>query len=144
MTNHKFSVIAVALALVSGLAHTALADDAACQAIDDANSKSYSRGVTATMTIKKTGVDFAKATPQIYGLYTKLTCTHVSDETFNGEPAKLYSQRYESAAGTTDAKIWISKNSGLLLREELDGDLGSKGKGHESMLFRYVKKSDAK
>jgi hypothetical protein len=121
------------------ISHAALADDAACNAIDAANAKSYSSGVSANTKITKTGVDFAKATPKIYSQYTKLICVHIQDEDSNGEPASLYTQQYESPAGNTTAKIWISRKTGLLLREELDGDLGPKGKGHESMIFSYTK-----
>jgi hypothetical protein len=35
--------------------------------------------------------------------------------------------------------MWISNKTGLLLREELDGDIGPKGKGPESMVFSYAK-----
>jgi hypothetical protein len=122
-----------------GFSQGALADDDACNAIDAANTKSYSSGVSVNTKINKTGVDFAKITPKIYSQYTKLICVYVRDEVSSGEPAALYTQRYEAPAGITSAQIWISKKTGLLLREELDGDLGPRGKGHESMIFSYAK-----
>jgi hypothetical protein len=135
----KFSSICIGICAALTISQWSMADDAACNAIDIANSKSYSSGVSTNTKINKTGVDFAKETPKIYSTYTKLTCEHVRDEVSNGEPASLYTQRYEAPAGTTSAQIWISKKTGLLLREELDGDLGPKGKGHESMIFSYAK-----
>jgi hypothetical protein len=128
-----------AICAAATLSQASLADDAACNAIEAANTKSYSGGVSANTKINKTGVDFAKDTPKIYGNYTKLICTYMRDELSKGELASLYTQRYESTVGITNAQIWISKKTGLLLREELDGDLGPKGKGHESMVFSYAK-----
>ena len=139
MKFRRLSIVTGAICAAVALSQLALADDAACQAIVAANGKSFSNGVSVNTKINKTGVDFAKDTPKIFSDYSKLICAYVRDEPFKGEPASVYSQRYESSAGITNAQIWISKKTGLLLREELDGDLGPKGKGHESMIFGYAK-----
>jgi hypothetical protein len=139
MKSRMPSIVFGAICAAIALSQQVLADDAACQTIAAANSKSFASGASMNSKITKTGVDFIKATPQIYGFYTKLTCAYIRDESLNGESVSVYSQRYEAAAGTTNAQIWISKKTGLLLREEMDGDLGPKGKGHESMIFGYAK-----
>lgn len=42
------------------------------------------------------------------------------------------------ATGSTDALIWVSRSSGYLLREEEDGDIAGKDKGHIS--YRWSSK----
>jgi hypothetical protein len=101
----RLSIVTGAICAVVALSHLALADDAACQAIDAVNGKSFSNGVSVNTRINKTGVDFAKDTPKIFSDYSKLICAYVRDEPFKGEPASVYSQRYESSAGITNAYI---------------------------------------
>lgn len=69
----------------------------------------------------------------------KATCRLVRDESVNGEPAALYSLHSESEnAAKEDAQMWISKRTGLPLREELDMDIGgSSGKIHLSTRYEY-------
>jgi hypothetical protein len=120
----------VALTFVSLLFSAGVAargDQAACDAIRAANVKTGSDGAQ----MKLTGYAFAKDTPKIYGLGDQ-TCTHLRDETIDGEPAAVYREQYKAPSGSTDATIWISKTSGRLLREEQDGDVPGKGKGHIS------------
>ncbi len=120
------------VALTSGwllIAASAIArgDQAACDAIRAANVKTNSDGVQ----MKQTGYAFAKDTPKIYTLGDQ-TCSRVRDEVVDNQPATVYREQYKAAAGTTDATIWISKATGRLLREEQDGDIPGKGKGHIS------------
>jgi len=111
----------------------AMADDAACAQISAANLKwGAVKGGKVSMT--KSGVDFAKATPQIYG-FGAHTCSFLRDENVAGEAAAVYSETYTADVGSTHAQIWVSKKSGLLLKEEEDGDVKGKGKGHISGLF---------
>jgi hypothetical protein len=105
----------------------ARADQAACDRIRAANVKTGSAGGT----MKATGYAFAKDTPDIYGP-GEHTCGYLRDEAVDGQPAAVYREQYRSKTGSTDATIWISKSSGLLLREEQDGDVAGKGKGHIS------------
>jgi len=53
-----------------------------------------------------------------------ISCHHLRDETVNGEPAAVYSAHAETEDTKSDAVVWISKSSGLLLRqdENLDSD----------------------
>ncbi len=64
-------------------------------------------------------------------------CTYVRDEAVDGEAAGLFSTHYESDFAKVDALIWISKSTGLVLREELDMDAGGFGKTHTSMRIVY-------
>lgn len=43
---------------------------------------------------------------------------------------ETYREQHKAATGSTAATLWISKNSGRLLREEQDGDTRGNGKGH--------------
>jgi hypothetical protein len=61
----------------------------------------------------------------------------LKDEPMGGETAAVYSERSQS--GEAQAQLWISKSSGLLLREEMD--IGSGGQGHAthlSMRYEYA------
>jgi hypothetical protein len=101
------------------------ADQAACDAIRAANQKTGSKGVS----MKSTGYAFASDTPELYGSGTQ-TCEQTSEETIDGQAALVYREQYKSTIGTSDAKIWISKSTGLVMREEQDGEITGKGKGH--------------
>ena len=109
-----------ALATVS-----ARADQAACDRIRAADVKTGS----SHGHMKMTGYNFAPDTPAIYGPGSH-TCSYLRDETVDGQAAAVYREQYQSKTGSTDAQIWISKSSGLLLREEQDGNVIGKGKGH--------------
>ena len=113
------------LPLVASLA--AHAGQPACDKIMAANVKTGSQGGQ----MKMTGYDFAGDTPKLYGLGAH-TCSWLRDETVAGQPAAVYHEQYKGPTGQTDATIWISKASGRLLREEEDGDITGKGKGHIS------------
>lgn len=106
---------------------TAHADPAACAKIQAANTLTGSNGVKMQMT----GYSFAKDTPAIYTMGDQ-TCTYLRDETVDGQSTSVYREQYKSKKGSTDATIWISKTSGRLVREEQDGDIVGKGKGHIS------------
>ena len=114
----------------------AWADEKACARIDDANHVDSIAGVHADST--STGFAFDNFTPDIYS--GTRTCAHIRDEAVAGEPASVYAEHYQSNVGTTDAQLWISNKSGRLLREELDGSVNGKGKGHDSVRFTYPRK----
>ena len=123
----KILPLTVASLLLVATSLVAEADDAACRKIMDANVKTGSTGVQ----MKLSGYDFAGDTPQLYGLGDH-SCTWLRDETVAGQSAAVYREQYKGPTGQTDATIWISKSSGHLLREEEDGDIKGKGKGHIS------------
>jgi len=116
--------IASLLILASAVAQ---ADQAACDKIMAANVKTGSRGVQ----MKVSGYDFAGDTPRLYGLGDH-SCAWLRDETVDGQSTAVYREQYKGDTGSTSATIWISKSSGRLLREEQDGDITGKGKGHIS------------
>lgn len=125
--------------LAGALACSAVhADQAACDRIQAANVKTGSAGVQ----MKVSGYDFARETPKLYAFGTQ-KCTQVRDEAVDGQPARVYREEYRSEVGSTDALIWISKTSGLVLREEQDGDIAGKGKGHISYHWAAAAKSPA-
>jgi hypothetical protein len=116
--------LAVAVLLIGSAVH---ADPAACEKIRVAYTNTERNGVK----MQVTGYAFAKDTPQLYALGDQ-TCTYLRDETMEGQPTAVYREQYKSDKGSTDATIWISKASGRLVREEQDGDITGKGKGHIS------------
>lgn len=121
----KASALIVAASLLSTAG--AFADEATCNLIREANVKTGSDGAQ----MKITGYAFARDTPRIYGLGTQ-TCDYLRDEAVGGQAAAVYRERYQAPSGSTDATIWISKSTGRVLREEQDGDIPGKGKGHIS------------
>jgi hypothetical protein len=119
----KTAIGVLILVVLAGAA--ARADPNTCDLIREANVKTGS----SHGQMKMTGYAFAADTPAIYGSGTH-TCSYLRDESINGQPAAVYREQYRSKAGSTDATLWISKTSGLLLREEQDGEVPGKGKGH--------------
>jgi hypothetical protein len=68
----------------------------------------------------------------------KATCQFMRNESTNGEAAALYSMQSESEDTKENAQVWISKSTGLPLREELDMDIGdSGGQTHDSTRYEY-------
>jgi hypothetical protein len=45
-----------------------------------------------------------------------------------------------SHLGTADGKVWISKTKGLVLQQEVEVDMGARGKGKQTIVFVYTKK----
>jgi hypothetical protein len=63
----------------------------------------------------------------------KVSCQHVRDESVNGEAASVFVVHSESEDSKADATAWISKRSGLLLRQ--DNDLEGR---HISTRYEYT------
>jgi hypothetical protein len=123
-----FASLLALLLLASSL--PAHAQSSVCDTIRAANIKTGSSGGH----MKQTGYAFAGDTPKIYGLGDQ-TCHHLRDEVVGGVPTAVYREQYTAAIGSTDATIWISKTSGRLVREEEDGDVKGRGKGHISYVW---------
>lgn len=70
---------------------------------------------------------------------SKYTCSHLRDETVNGEAAAVYSTHAERTdmGIKSDGQIWISKTRGLPLRHEEDIDAGDGRKTHHSTRYEY-------
>lgn len=65
-------------------------------------------------------------------------CQLVRSDSAEGQAATLYSLHSESEHAKEDAQVWISKTSGLPLREEADIELsGSPSKRHLSNRYEY-------
>jgi len=124
---YRIAISFATVLLASLLSLAAHADQAVCDKIMAANVKTGSRGGQ----MKMSGYDFAGDTPKLYGLGDH-TCAYLRDEAVDGQPAAVYREQYKGDTGSTNATIWISKSSGRLLREEQDGDITGKGKGHIS------------
>jgi opacity protein-like surface antigen len=65
-------------------------------------------------------------------------CRLLRDEVVSGEATSVYSSHTENEDAKTDAQVWISKSSGLPLREEIDMDTGDPAKRHISMRYEYT------
>ncbi len=69
----------------------------------------------------------------------KATCQFLRDESINGEAATVYSGHAQSEDSNTSTTIWISKSSGLPLRQDVDIDVGGiAGKSHQSTRYEYT------
>jgi len=68
----------------------------------------------------------------------KATCHFLRSEAVNGEAAVVYSLNRQITGFKEDSQIWISKSTGIPLREEQDADWGGEiGKAHNSARFEY-------
>lgn len=54
----------------------------------------------------------------------KDTCRYLGDEPENGEMSAQYRAHSETSKGTMDMQIWISKKTGLILRNDIDSNGG--------------------
>jgi hypothetical protein len=66
-----------------------------------------------------------------------LSCKRSGDETVGGEAATIYTEHTENEDTKSDGKIWISKNRGVILKEEIDLDSGDPIKEHISLRYEY-------
>ena len=123
----KSTAIAILTAATLLAATAGRADEATCNLIRAANVKTGSNGAQ----LKMSGYNFARDTPRLYGLGDH-SCDHLRDEALDGQAVAVYRERYQDGGSSTEATIWISKSSGRVLREEQDGDIAGKGKGHIS------------
>jgi hypothetical protein len=71
-------------------------------------------------------------------LHAKGACQFVGSEMVGAEAAVVYSTHTEGEDAKEDGQIWISKTTGLPLRDEQDIDVGgAAGKEHTSTRFKY-------
>jgi hypothetical protein len=67
-------------------------------------------------------------------------CKVVREEAIDGVPVTVFNSHTETGFGVSDQQIWLSKSTGLPLRETIDMDLGEKtGKSHVEVRVVYVK-----
>ena len=64
------------------------------------------------------------------------SCHYEKDESVGGQAAAVYTS--QSQSGAAKAQLWISKSTGLPLREEVEVDSGGKGRNsHTSIRYEY-------
>ncbi len=66
-----------------------------------------------------------------------LSCKRAGDDSVSGEAATVYTEHSENEDSKSDGKIWISKSRGVILKEEIDLDIGDPGKEHISLRYEY-------
>lgn len=68
-----------------------------------------------------------------------MTCQATGEETVDGQPARVFRTRQQMDDGdTVDGQLWVSKSTGLPLRQTIDMDVGGKfGKSHTEERFEY-------
>jgi hypothetical protein len=69
----------------------------------------------------------------------KATCSHLHDESVNGEPAAVWRIHSVSEFDTSDTDEWISRSRGLLLKSDVHQDVGGAlGKSHIISRYEYT------
>jgi hypothetical protein len=68
----------------------------------------------------------------------QMSCQHVGDESVGGTPAAVYTTHNESEIEKADARVWVAKGAGLVLRTEQDMDIGDGVKRHISIRYEYA------
>jgi hypothetical protein len=69
---------------------------------------------------------------------TNLSCHYLFDDTADGEKASVYSAHSETERGSNDNQVWISKDKGLILRQETDMNIGGgRATAHVSARYEY-------
>lgn len=69
--------------------------------------------------------------------WTKDTCTHLRDESVNGEAASDWRTHVVTEVSTVDTDMWISKSRGLVLKANSVMDVGTGDKNHTSARYDY-------
>jgi hypothetical protein len=70
---------------------------------------------------------------------TKATCSHLRDESVNGEPAAVWRSHIVNAAATIDSDVWISKSRGVVLKSNSLTDVGGPlGKSRSIARYDYT------
>lgn len=70
---------------------------------------------------------------------TKATCTHLRDESVNGEAASVWRSQLVNDMGTVDSDMWISKSRGVVLKAISVTDVGGPmGKSTVSARYDYT------
>jgi hypothetical protein len=69
----------------------------------------------------------------------KPVCQYLHDEDLDGQPAAVYSEKTALGKMTADATVFISKASGLPLKQDVFSDVGgAKGKRHTVTTYTYT------
>lgn len=127
-------LIAILMATSVG-PHTSAGD--ACDPVHAAFKKTFQIG--SNMAINNSGaVNVTDAQGDITGdgSYVE-SCQLLREETLKGEAASVYRDLMKSHTGTADGTVWISKSRGVVLQQEVNVDMGAKGKGKQVIVFNY-------
>ncbi|HEY2896714.1 MAG TPA: hypothetical protein VGJ12_06220 [Gemmatimonadaceae bacterium] len=69
----------------------------------------------------------------------KAQCSHLRDESVNGEPAAVWRTHSVNEAGTIETDMWISKTRNVLLKTDIHQDVGGVfGKSHIVSRYDYT------
>jgi hypothetical protein len=68
-----------------------------------------------------------------------ISCKYLREETVDDQTARVYTAHSETDYDKTDATLWISKATGMPLKQEEDKDVGEgeAGKVHVSIRYEY-------
>lgn len=67
-----------------------------------------------------------------------MSCRYLRDEAVDGEAAAVYSSQSETEDAKSSSTLWVSKRTGLPLKNEIDIDTGgTQGKEHSSVRYDY-------
>jgi len=144
-TEHTVRSIMFALCLFGALCsiETVRAQSGATQGSCNVVHAAYNKTLDAAsnMSKKNSGVvDVTKALGEITGdVPYHESCKYLRDENLNGEAASVYSDVMKARVGIADGKVWISKTKGLVLQQEVEVDMGAKGKGKQTIVFAHKK-----
>jgi hypothetical protein len=89
----------------------------------------------------KSPIDIAEVRTSVKEAFTKVkaTCSHLRDESVNGEPAAVWRIHSVSDYDTSDSDLWISRSSGMLLKSDVHQDVGGAfGKSHIIARYEYT------
>lgn len=128
-------VLSIAFFLCAGtFAHAA----DSCAPVHAAYNKMFQ--LNGISNIKNSGtVDVTKALGEITAQDYEEACKYTRDESLNGEAASVYSDDFTSKTGNATGLVWISKKTGATLRQDMEVDMGAKGKGRQSIIFTFKK-----
>ena len=69
----------------------------------------------------------------------KTTCSHLRDESVNGEPAAAWRIHSVQESETRDTNLWISRRTGLPLKSDVHHDIGgAMGRSHVISRYEYT------
>jgi hypothetical protein len=69
---------------------------------------------------------------------TAFSCVHVGDESVGGAATAVYTAHTENEGVKADARTWVAKGTGLILRTEEDVDIGVGDKRHISIRYEHT------
>ena len=82
-------------------------------------------------------INVTKALGIITAEHYSESCTYLHDGESDGDAAALYLDVMTARSGTAKSIVWISKHTGATLRQDVDVEMKSGGKGHQSIKFNY-------